>query len=666
MSSSDGVRLGARDRLVLTALVLITFVGSMDSTILATALPTIAADLGDLQHLSWVVTSYLLAVTGSALIWGKLGDLLGRKPLLQTGLVLFLLGSVLCSRAQELPELICFRAVQGVGAGGMWAIAPAVLTGVVGPRERGRYQAYVAGAAAVAYVLGPFLGGLLVEHASWRWAFYPNLPFGLAVIGLLAACLRPERATGRPRIDYWGSLLIAACACGTTLLVTWGGVVYPWLSLPMLLLLAGVVALGVLLRWVERGHPEPLLPGRVVRERVFRTVAPLTFFFWVVESGIVNYLPLFFQVVREGSPTVSGMMLLPTSLAWLLTYTAIGRAIARTGRYRHFPIIGAVLLVAGLLLFVALPKAASALAYGAVLAVLGVAFGLVSPIALIAAQSACAYEDVGVVTSAVVFFRNLGSIYGAALFGAVLNRRLVDNLVRDADVGRFTAAEAERIRMGRPIAPESLTPTARQAYLGGYEAAVDEVFLAGLAVSLLVLAFACAVPAVPLRRTMTATGVRKDSNVIPSLPAGDDHVREALETLARGGLRSVRRKAGELGRRYEVSLDEIWLLCLVTYCETADAHYLAEVMGLSPPALRARLRSLRTRALLHADDRTREPTPKGRDLVEELSATLREKLDADGSRDPAARGARDPLDLGAHALEILAEGSAFRPRREAD
>ncbi|WP_185921774.1 MDR family MFS transporter [Streptomyces sp. WAC06614] len=666
MPSSERVRLGTGDRLVLTALVLITFVGSMDSTILATALPTIAADLGDLQHLSWVVTSYLLAVTGSALIWGKLGDLLGRKPLLQAGLVLFLVGSVLCSRAQGLPELICFRAVQGVGAGGMWVIAPAVLTGIVGPRERGRYQAYVAGVAAVAYVLGPFLGGLLVEHASWRWTFYLNLPFGLAVIGLLAFFLRPGQPTGHPRIDYWGSLLIAACASGTTLLVTWGGVVFAWSSPPMLLLLAAVVVLAVLLVRVERGHPEPLLPGRVLRERVFRTVAPLTLFFWVVESGIVNYLPLFFQVVRETSPTVSGMMLLPMSLAWLLTYSAIGRAVTRTGRYRHFPVIGAVLLVAGLLLFVALSQDASALAYGAALVVLGVAFGLVSPIALIAAQSACAYEDVGVVTSAVVFFRNLGSIFGAALFGAVLNRRLVDHLVRDAEGSRFTAAEAERIRMGRPIDLDTLTPAGRRAYLGGYGAAMDEVFLTGLAVSLLVLAFACVVPAVPLRRTMTATGVRKDSNVIPSLPAGDDHVREALEVLARGGLGSVRRKAGELGRRYGISLEEIWLLCLLSYSKTADARHLAGVMGVSPPALHARFRSLWRKELLYAGDRARGPTPRGRNLVEGLSATLLEQLSADGSPGPADRNARAPLDLSAHALEILAEGSAFLPRPEPD
>ncbi|MEV7615560.1 MDR family MFS transporter [Streptomyces sp. NPDC089799] len=676
---------------MLSALVLITFIGSLDSTILATALPTIAGDLGDLRHLSWVVTAYLLAVTGSALIWGKLGDLFGRKRLLQTAITLFLLGSLLCSRAEEMPELICFRALQGLGAGGMWVIPQAVLTGLVGPRERGRYQVFVAGAGASAAVLGPLIGGLLVEHGSWRWAFYVNLPVGVAVMTALAFGLRDRRASERPRIDYWGSLLISACAAGVTLLVTWGGVVFAWFSPPMLVLSGTVAVLLVLIRRVERTHPDPLLPGRVVRERVFRIAVPLSFFFWVVQSGTVNYLPLFFQVVKGASPTASGLLLLPMSLSGLLAYSVSGQALSMWGRYRPFPIIGALLIITGLVLCAVLDDDASPLAYGGALVVLGLGFGLVSQIALVAAQSACAYEDVGVVTSGVIFFRNLGSAFGAALFGAVLNRRLVDHLVHGIDAGEFTAAETALIHRGEPLSGPGLSPTARQTYVGAYELAVDDVFLTGLAVSLLVLALACALPAVPLRRTMTQTGTRKDTHAIPSLPAGDDHVRQALEELARGGLRPVRLRAEVQARRHGISLDEVWLLCIVAHGGSVDSRRIAGVMAVSERALDRGLRSLRSKELLSGGDRPCGPTPLGRELVADLSGTLRAQLGpagpgagpgpdsapdsgagADSAPDAGPRRAGGsaaarpaaPADLRAHALEILAEGSAFRPRRE--
>ncbi|MFG2296131.1 MDR family MFS transporter [Streptomyces sp. NPDC048603] len=666
MTSPDRVRLGARGRVVLTALVLITFIGSLDSTILATALPTIAGDLGDLRHLSWVVTAYLLAVTGSALIWGKLGDIFGRKRVLQTAIALFLLGSFLCSRAQDMPELICFRALQGLGAGGMWVIPQAVLTGLVGPRDRGRYQVYVAGAGASAAILGPLVGGLLVEHGSWRWAFYLNLPVGVVVMTALAFGLRHRRSAERTRLDYWGSLLISACAAGVTLLVTWGGVVFSWFSPPMLVLFATVAVLLVLIWRVERTHPDPLLPSRVVRERVFRIAVPLSFFFWVVQAGTVNYLPLFFQVVKGASPTASGLLLLPMSLSGMLAYTLSGQALSRWGRYRPFPIIGALLIITGLVLCAVLRKDASPLAYGAALVVLGLGFGLVSQIALVAAQSACAYEDVGVVTSGVIFFRNLGSAFGAALFGAVLNRRLVEHLVQGIDAGEFTAAETGLIHRGEPLTMTGLSPTARQTYVDAYELAVDDVFLTGLAVSLLVLALACALPAVPLRRTMTQTGTRKDTQAIPSLPAGDDHVRQALEELARGGLRPVRHRAEVHARHYGISLDEIWLLCLVTHSGTLDSRRITAVMDVSPRVLDRRLRSLRSKELLYAGDRPYGPTPLGSDLVADLSGTLRAQLEPPGARGRAgSAGPAAPADLRAHALEILAEGSAFRGRRGA-
>ncbi|MFF4369356.1 MFS transporter [Streptomyces sp. NPDC001594] len=655
MPTPDRPRLDSRGRLVLASLVLIIFVGSLDSTILATALPTIAADLGDLQHLSWVVTAYLLGVTGSALIWGKLGDLYGRKPVLQTAVALFLVGSVLCSRAQNLPELIGFRALQGMGGGGMWVVPHAVLTALVGPRERGRYQVYIAAAGASACVLGPLAGGVLVEHGSWRWAFYLNLPLGLAVMTALAFCLRPQRPEEQPRIDYWGSLLIASCAAAVTLMVTWGGVVFAWSSAPMLVLFAVTAVLIALIWRVERNHAEPLLPARVVRERVFRIVVPLSFFFWVVQSGVVNYLPLFFQVVKGTSPTVSGLLLLPMSLSGLVSYTVSGRAVSRSGRYRHFPVIGSLLIAIGLGLCTGLTREASLLLYGAALLVLGLGFGLVSQIALIAAQSACAYRDIGVVTSGVIFFRNLGSAFGAALFGAVLNRRLVHHLTRGIDTGEFTAAEAARIHKGQPLSVPDMAPAARHTYVDGYAAAVDEVFLAGLAVSVLVLILACVLPHVPLRGTMTKPVPRKDSTVIPSLPLGDEPVRKALEHLAEGGLRPVRRRAGELALRHGVSLEELWLLCAAAHGGGVEEGQLTEVMGVSRRTVDSLLRTLRAKGLLQDAGRHSVPTADGGELVADLAAALRAQLEL-----LAVPGPSGPPDLRAYAVEILAEGSVFR------
>ncbi|MGW2586092.1 MFS transporter [Streptomyces virginiae] len=657
-STSTHVRLDTRGRLVLSSLVMITLVASLDSTILATALPTIATDLGDLQHLPWVVTIYLLAVASSALIWGKLGDLFGRKLVLQTALAFFLVGSLLCSQAQDLPGLIGFRALQGTGGGGMTVVGQTVLTTLVGPRDRGRYQVYLAGAGASASVLGPLAGGLLVEHGSWRWTFYVNLPVVLAVMAVLALCLRRERSSRQPRIDYWGSLLIAACAAGVTLLVTWGGVVFNWFSAPMLVLFATVTTLIILIWRVERSHPDPLLPARVVRGRVFLVVVPLSFFFCVVQSGTINYLPLFFQVVKESSPTVSGLLLLPMSLSRMLAYSVSGQVIARSGRYRRFPIIGALLVITGLGLCVGLSKESSLLAYSAALVLLGLGFGLVSQIALIAAQSACAYQDVGVVTSGVIFFRNMGSAFGAALFGAVLSRRLVDHLAQGLDAGEFTVAEAELIHKGEPLPVESLSHAARRTYLSSYEVAVDEVFLAGLAVSLPVLVLAFALPAVPLRRTMTATGVSKDTTVIPSLPAGDDHVHKALRELARDGLRPVRRQAEEQARRHGISLADVWLLCIVAHSSAIDAGRVAKAMNISRWTIDARLRSLRSKELLYGSVREPRLTPLGRRLVADLASTLRAQLR------PSPVAGAGPPDLRAYAVEILAEGSAFRTHHE--
>src|SRR5829696_849913 len=340
----------SRTRVLLTfsGLLLAMLLASLDQTIVSTALPTIVGDLGGVDQLSWVVTAYMLAATVTIPLWGRISDLHGRKTLFQAAIVVFLVGSALSGMAQNLGELIAFRALQGLGAGGLMTLAMAIVAEIVAPRERGRYQGYIQMVFVVASVAGPLLGGVFVDHVSWRWVFYVNLPIGATALALTATSLHLSARRTRVRIDYTGAALLAGGLTSLLLVTTWGGREYAWGSAEILGLAAAAVALLIAFVVQERRAPEPILPLRLFRDPVFDVVSAVLFLGSLAFFAVIVFMPIFLQVVTGASATESGLLLLPLLLAATASTAAAGRAMSRTGRYKAFPVAGLALMAAGL------------------------------------------------------------------------------------------------------------------------------------------------------------------------------------------------------------------------------------------------------------------------------------------------------------------------------
>jgi EmrB/QacA subfamily drug resistance transporter len=401
---------------VFGGLLLAMFISALDQTITATALPTIAGDLGQLTELSWVVTVYVLAAAATTPVWGKLSDQFGRRGLLRAAIGTFLVGSALSGLAANIGELIAFRAVQGIGAGGVMTLAMATVGDIVSPRERGRYQGYIQSVFVLASVAGPLLGGVFVDHVSWRWVFYVNVPIGLAALVLLRR--QPVvAARGATRIDFVGAGLLAAAVTSTMLVTVWGGDRYAWNS-PQLL---GLIALaGVLLAAFvrqERLAADPMLPLHLLRDRSFAVVGVGAFLATLSLFAAIVFLPLFFQLVTGATATTSGLLIIPMLLTSTLSTVASGRIMARTGRYKIFPVIGFAIMCLGLALLSTVDGSrAHAIAY---LAVFGLGFGLVTQVLIVAIQNAVDRRELGTATASVNLFRAVGGSLGVAVYGAV-------------------------------------------------------------------------------------------------------------------------------------------------------------------------------------------------------------------------------------------------------
>jgi EmrB/QacA subfamily drug resistance transporter len=402
------------------AIVLAMLPAVLDQTILATALPTIAGDLGRLSDLSWVVTAYVVAAAATTPVWGKLSDRHGRKRLLQVALAMFLGASALCGLAQDITMLVASRTVQGIAAGGLMALAMAAVGDLVSPRERGRYQGYIAATFAVATVVGPLVGGVLVDHASWRWVFYVNLPLGLlALAGLSLRLPAPAPQQRGPRLDGAGAALLAGATSALMLACIWGGDRYAWDSPAILALLGATVLLGGGLVVRERRAADPIVPLDLLRMPAVAIASAALFLATASLFAITVFVPLFLQATTGASPTEAGLLLIPMMLGVTLSTNVAGRSIARTGRYKRFPVAGLALMTAALALLAALAGHPSRTATGAGLALFGLGFGMVGQVLVVAVQNSVDRRRLGVAMATTNFFRALGGAVGAAVLGAV-------------------------------------------------------------------------------------------------------------------------------------------------------------------------------------------------------------------------------------------------------
>ena len=402
------------------AIVLAMLPAVLDQTILATALPVVADDLGSLSDISWVITAYVVAAAATTPLWGKLGDRHGRKPLLEASLGLFVVSSALCGATQDITQLIFVRVVQGVAAGGLMTLAMAAVGDLVPPRERGRYQGYIAATFAIATIVGPLLGGLLVDHASWRWVFFVNLPIGVAALVGLSRTL-PAADLEHPArpLDGTGAVLLAGATSALMLTCVWGGERYAWDSAPILGLVAATAVLGGALVARERRAADPIVPLHLLRAPVVAVASSGLFLATAALFSITVFVPLFLQTATGASPTEAGLLLVPAMLGITVSTTLSGRSIARTGRYKRFPIAGLALMTLALGSLAFLAVARSQIATGLGLLLFGLGFGMVSQVLVVAVQNHVDRRELGIATATTGFFRALGGAVGAAVLGVV-------------------------------------------------------------------------------------------------------------------------------------------------------------------------------------------------------------------------------------------------------
>jgi EmrB/QacA subfamily drug resistance transporter len=480
---------------------------ALDQTIVSTALPTITGELGGLEHLSWVVTSYLLASTVSTPLYGKLGDLFGRKRLFQVAIVVFLVGSVLSGAARDMPQLIAFRAVQGLGGGGLIVLAQAIIAEVVSPRERGRYQGYFGAVFGAASVIGPLLGGWLTDAASWRWVFYVNIPLGAAALVVTSAVLPTGQRRGHPRVDYTGTAILTAAVSCLVLFTTWGGTEYPWGSPTIVgLAVASLVLLAVLVV-VERRVPEPIVPIHLFSVRAFNVASSASVIIGVAMFGAISFLPLFLQVVNGASASNSGLLLVPLMVGLLSASMVSGQIITRTGHYRIFPILGTAVATVAMFLLSTMGTHTSQLTVSAYMVVLGVGLGLTMQTLVLAVQNAVTLQDLGAATSTVSFFRSMGGSVGVALFGALFNHNLA------AKLGTRVAAGGDGSSGFSPASIRALAPAQKLPLVAAFADSLTSVFL--YAAPLLVVAFVITwlLREVPLRSSAHAVDHARELSV---------------------------------------------------------------------------------------------------------------------------------------------------------
>ncbi|MGW5369404.1 MDR family MFS transporter [Streptomyces sp. NPDC004009] len=484
-------------RVVLLALMIAMMLAMLDNMIVGTAMPTIVGELGGLEHLSWVVTGYTLATAAATPIWGKLGDMFGRKATFLSSIVIFLIGSALSGMAQDMGQLIGFRAVQGLGAGGLMVGVMAIIGDLIPPRERGKYQGMMAGVMALAMIGGPLVGGTITDNWGWRWSFYINLPLGAVALALVSAVLHLPKKRSKAGIDYLGVVLLTVGITSIVLVTTWGGTEYAWTSARIMELIGiGVAALVGFVFWQTRAA-EPVLPLHIFRSGNFTLMSVIGFVTGFVMFGATLFLPLYQQAVQGASATNSGLLLLPMLGAMLVTSMVAGRITTNSGRYKVFPIVGGVLMVVGLYLLSLMDTGTTRLTSGVYMAVLGAGMGCLMQITMLVAQNSVEMKDMGVASSSTTLFRTLGSSFGVAVMGALFNHKVQDVMAEKA--GALGSKVTERSAQLDAASLAKLPVQAREAYQHAVSAGTHSAFLLGAVIAVVVLIAALFVKEVPLK-----------------------------------------------------------------------------------------------------------------------------------------------------------------------
>ena len=482
-----------RVRLIFGALLLVLLLASLDQTIVSTALPTIVGELGGISKLSWVVTAYLLASTVVGPLYGKLGDLYGRKGLLQGAIVVFLVGSALCGLSQNMTELIVFRAIQGLGGGGLIVLTVAVVGDIIPPRDRGRYQGFFGAVFGLSTVVGPLLGGFFVDNLSWRWIFYINIPVGILAFAVIGLTFRTRTATVRHSIDYLGAAVLAAGLSAVVLFTSLGGTTYGWGSTEIVVLGVLSVVLLALFPFVEARAKEPILPLDLFRNRNFTVSSAVGFIVGFALFGAVTYLPLYLQIVKSMSPTKSGLLLTPLMGGVLVTSIVSGNLITKFGRYRPFPILGTALMTVAMFLLSTLVVDTPIWHTAVFMVVLGLGLGMTMQVLVLVAQNAVDYRNIGVATSGSTLFRQIGGSIGVAAFGAIFANRLGHELASRLPSG-FDAPKSVN-----PTLVRNLPPAIHKPYIEGLAASLHPVFLMATGIAFLAFVLSWMLREVPLR-----------------------------------------------------------------------------------------------------------------------------------------------------------------------